>query len=308
MRAVIATLALATFAPISAASQKQPSSLARAAAERETILAKKIAADPTDFRAYLELARFQEEFGAFAAAEATLLKARQVIAKNKDVALWLLDFYYRRRQFEKALEVLRILAGLDPADLSIQLNIANYFEEKAKEDRTAKRGTYIREGLAATDRVLTIEPDNEAAMAHKVGLLWMSAELITDPAEKKKVLEEAGALLFRAMSRSRETEAPSIAGLAPVRVGGDIKPPVRIKNVPPVYPEEAAAAGTQGAVVIEATINAAGGVSGTRLLHSIPQFDQAALDAVRQWIYEPTTVDGRPVPVIMTITVNFTLQ
>ena len=45
-----------------------------------------------------------------------------------------------------------------------------------------------------------------------------------------------------------------------------------------------------------------------RILRSIPLLDQAALDAVRQWEYSPTLLNGVPVPVIMTVTVNFTLQ
>ena len=45
-----------------------------------------------------------------------------------------------------------------------------------------------------------------------------------------------------------------------------------------------------------------------RVLRSIPLLDQAALDAVKQWQYTPTLLNGVPVPVIMTVTVNFTLQ
>ncbi len=95
---------------------------------------------------------------------------------------------------------------------------------------------------------------------------------------------------------------------APIRVGGNIKTPVRIKNVPPVYPAEAQAAGIQGIVIVEATIDPAGHVSNAKVLRSIPALDQAALDAVTQWEYMPTHLNGAPVPVIMTVTVNFSLQ
>jgi protein TonB len=63
-----------------------------------------------------------------------------------------------------------------------------------------------------------------------------------------------------------------------------------------------------GLVIIEATINAEGNVSDARVLRSIPMLDQAALDAVKQWRFTPTLLNGAPVPVIMTVTVNFTLQ
>jgi periplasmic protein TonB len=94
----------------------------------------------------------------------------------------------------------------------------------------------------------------------------------------------------------------------PVRVGGNIKPPTRIKNVTPTYPPIAQSARVQGVVIIEATIGPNGRVTDARVLRSIPLLDSAALDAVRQWEYTPTLLNGVPVPVIMTVTVNFTLQ
>jgi protein TonB len=93
-----------------------------------------------------------------------------------------------------------------------------------------------------------------------------------------------------------------------VRVGGQIKPPTKIRNVQPVYPLIAQSARVQGVVIIEATIDPGGKVSGAHVIRSIPLLDQAALDAVRQWEYEPTRMNGVAVPVIVTVTVNFRLQ
>jgi protein TonB len=64
----------------------------------------------------------------------------------------------------------------------------------------------------------------------------------------------------------------------------------------------------QGLVIVEATIGRDGRVTEARLLRSIPMLDQAALDAVNQWEFTPTLLNGVPVPVIMTLTVNFTLS
>jgi protein TonB len=61
-------------------------------------------------------------------------------------------------------------------------------------------------------------------------------------------------------------------------------------------------------VIIEATIGPTGTVQDARILRSIPLLDAAALEAVRQWEYTPTLLNGVPVPVLMTITVNFTLR
>ncbi len=97
-------------------------------------------------------------------------------------------------------------------------------------------------------------------------------------------------------------------GDAPVRVGGDIKPPQRIKFVEAVYPSIAQSARVQGVVIIEAAIDPTGKVRGAHILRSIVLLDQAALDAVKQWEFTPTLLKGKPVPVIMTVSVAFTLQ
>ena len=93
-----------------------------------------------------------------------------------------------------------------------------------------------------------------------------------------------------------------------MRVGGNIKPPQKTKRRRPVYPPIAQSARVQGVVIIEATIGPNGAVQDARVLRSIPLLDQAALDAVRQWEFTPTLLNGVPVPVIMTVTVQFTLQ
>jgi protein TonB len=95
---------------------------------------------------------------------------------------------------------------------------------------------------------------------------------------------------------------------AAVRVGGQIKEPARLKHVDPVYPEYARVARVQGKVVLECLISPKGKVTDVRVLHSIPLLDQAAVDAVRQWMYTPTLLNAVPVPVIMTVTVTFRLQ
>jgi TonB family protein len=93
-----------------------------------------------------------------------------------------------------------------------------------------------------------------------------------------------------------------------VKVGGDVKQPRKILDVKPVYPEDARAAKVEGAVIIEAVIDTLGKVQDARILRSVPMLDQAAVDAVRQWRFEPVVIEGRPRPVIMTVTVNFRLQ
>ena len=93
-----------------------------------------------------------------------------------------------------------------------------------------------------------------------------------------------------------------------VRVGGDVKEPKKIKDVKPVYPEAAKAAGVQGIVIIETRIATDGSVNEAKVLRSVPELDRAAIDAVMQWKYTPTLLNGQPVEVIMTVTVTFSLQ
>ncbi len=91
-------------------------------------------------------------------------------------------------------------------------------------------------------------------------------------------------------------------------VGGDIKEPTKIRDVQPMYPAIAIAAKVEGTVIIEATIGRDGTIEATKVLRSIPLLDHAALEAVRQWRFTPTRLNGVPIPVIMSVTVRFTLK
>jgi len=93
-----------------------------------------------------------------------------------------------------------------------------------------------------------------------------------------------------------------------VRTARDKMPPKLIKEVPPVYPEEARKAEIEGIVILETTTDIYGKVIDTKVLRSIPELDQAAIDAVKQWIYEPTIVDGKPVEDTFTVTITFKLK
>jgi TonB family protein len=88
---------------------------------------------------------------------------------------------------------------------------------------------------------------------------------------------------------------------------GAIQPPKLIKKVNPVYPEEARKKGIQGVVILEAKIDVYGRVMDAMILRSVPELDQAAIDAVRQWVYEPLLIDGKPTKALFTVTVNFRL-
>ena len=94
----------------------------------------------------------------------------------------------------------------------------------------------------------------------------------------------------------------------PLRVGGTVRTPQKIRDVQPVYPHLALISRREGVVIIEATIGADGRVMNASVLRSAHLLDDAALDAVRQWEFTPTLLNGVPVPVIMTVTVAFKLR
>ncbi len=89
---------------------------------------------------------------------------------------------------------------------------------------------------------------------------------------------------------------------------GDVKPPRPVRRIEPAYPEIARQARVEGVVILEATTDIYGRVVAVRVLRSIPLLDEAAVDAVRQWVYEPLLVNGRPRPVTFTVTVRFVLK
>jgi protein TonB len=110
------------------------------------------------------------------------------------------------------------------------------------------------------------------------------------------------------VARTEIDAPPPPSPAAPVRLWAGIREPRKVVDVQPVYPEMARVAKIEGLVIIEATIGLDGTVQDARVLRSRPMLDEAALAAVRQWRYTPTLLNGSPVRVIITVTVNFTLR
>jgi TonB family protein len=103
--------------------------------------------------------------------------------------------------------------------------------------------------------------------------------------------------------------APQPQGPHPVRVGGNVRAPRKLVDVHPVYPQSMQEAGREGSVPIEALIGVDGTVQSVRVLSADihPDFATAAVDAVRQWQFSPTLLNGMPVEVVINVTVTFSL-
>jgi TonB family protein len=109
-------------------------------------------------------------------------------------------------------------------------------------------------------------------------------------------------------SLNGRTTSTSVAVNRRLKVGGSVRAPQKLVDVKPAYPEDARSAKIEGVVILGIVIGEDGSVIDTTVLRSIPALDQAAIDAVRQWVFEPTLLNGEPVEIEMTVTVNFTLQ
>ncbi len=95
---------------------------------------------------------------------------------------------------------------------------------------------------------------------------------------------------------------------SPKLAGSEVPVPRRTHFVMPQYPPEAIATGQRGIVILEIVIDGEGRVAFAEVVRSVPPFDEAALSAVRQWTYEPTKVEGRPVSVRLTVPITFAIR
>jgi len=128
-----------------------------------------------------------------------------------------------------------------------------------------------------------------------------------------------GSILRDLISRQAEVEAPPLPPpppppvspqekVEPIRISVGVQQANLIHQVLPVYPPLARQARVQGVVFLEALISKEGTIESLRVINGHPLLIQAAFDAVHQWRYRPTLLNGEPVEVVTTVTVNFTLQ
>jgi protein TonB len=93
-----------------------------------------------------------------------------------------------------------------------------------------------------------------------------------------------------------------------VRIGGQIKEPKKIRDVRPVYPDLAVQSRVSALVILEAEVDVRGHVKAVKVLRGHPLFDDAAMEAVKQWRYQPLLLNGEPTGFVLTVTINFNLQ
>ncbi len=122
--------------------------------------------------------------------------------------------------------------------------------------------------------------------------------------EPEEIIPEDAEIVF---GEPEGPPAPDAQG--PIRVTGNVVPPVCIKRVKPKYPEIARKARIEGIVIIEAIINKQGKVVSARVIKGLGKaLNEAALEAVYQWEFTPATLNGVPVDVYFNLTVVFKLK
>ena len=137
-------------------------------------------------------------------------------------------------------------------------------------------------------------------------------DLSTSADWDRAVTLQVGQVQESIMVRARRPSGTSAAATAaaPVRVGGNIRAPRKLHDVRPVYPASMRDAGREGVVPLEAIIGRDGTVTSVRVVSAQvhPDFAAAAMDAVREWRFAPTLLNGEPVEVVMTVSVSFKLS
>ena len=183
----------------------------------------------------------------------------------------------------------------------IWLFAADLFEEGRRGNEAESEPVVMETVETQADR----EPEGvsveESAVTRRLGQEEAEAERFGgEPGSDDLALRGDG---IDGSERSRATALSAKA--EPARAGGEVREATRTVYVEPVYPEIARRAGVSGMVILEAVINPNGNVTDVNVLRSIPLLDKAAMDAVRQWKYEPALLNGVPVPIVMTVTVVF---
>jgi TonB family protein len=203
-------------------------------------------------------------------------------------------------------DAVRAVGQIQPPKLIKQVNPV--YPEKARQARV--EGIVILEAKAdeqgnVTDaRILRSIPVLDQAALDAVKQ-WKYEPMLIDGKPRKVVFTVTVRFMLKEGDKAKTVEKFAAGA---VKAEGDIEPPKLIKEVQPVYPEVARQARVQGVVILSVKSDEEGKIVDAMVLRSIPLLDQAAIDAVKQWVYEPYVKDGKPVPIVFTVTVRFVLK
>ena len=195
----------------------------------------------------------------------------------------------------------------DPSGAAVSQAKASLYNPETKameETTTAPDGKFAFDNLPAGQYILRVDKPGFASLFREFNV-QSDSKLERGLTLKLGAKDEAGA------AQVAKGERPAYGQSSDprqVRIGGIVAEANLITRVQPVYPASAKAAGIQGTVELETVISKDGVLAEIRVVSS-PNDDitQSALDAVRQWRYRPTLLNGAPVEVVTTVIVNYTL-
>jgi TonB family protein len=182
-------------------------------------------------------------------------------------------------------------------------------------------------GFWDLNQALSLSPQYSDAMAYMNLLVRERADLRDTAEEYRRDITEADQWVQRALEAKRTGSAqPNGTVAAPpppppppppgggsgapsrIRVGANVQQANLVSQVPPVYPPLARQAKIEGVVRLSAIIDKEGLVAHLEVISGHPLLVPAALEAVKQWVYKPTLLNGQPVEVATQLDVNFTLS
>ena len=186
----------------------------------------------------------------------------------------------------------------------VSIRVGEAAPEKANKPPAGER---ITPSAPVSQKAPNRVPDMSARLnAHPVSSQRsVSGDAEPAPSVDAGAASPANELQGIAVSSEVAPPPPPTVAAAPVKVGGEINPPKIISSVMPVYPSIARSTGIQGAVVVEASVNQSGNVVATKVISGPPMLRQAAVDALRRWKYQPAMLNGEPVAVQITVTMQF---
>jgi TonB family protein len=172
-----------------------------------------------------------------------------------------------------------------------------------QETTTGADGRFALENAPLGELILRIEKPGFSAILREFNLK-------PDSKIDKGLTMEVGRMHeeLQVQAKGSAVAASQDAPSAPVHIGGQVAQANLVTKVSPVYPAAAKAGGIQGTVKMEAVISMEGVPLDIRVISS-PSDDlsEASLEAVRQWRYRPTLLNGNPVEVVTDVIVNYTL-
>jgi TonB family protein len=140
-------------------------------------------------------------------------------------------------------------------------------------------------------------------------VLGSDAPLNFDPTLEIGSIMENLEIIGNSPNRQQPRPVPSSGSPQRIRIGGNVQATKLISQMKPIYPENAQRQGIEGTVLLHAVIAMDGSLLSVGVMNTLADADlaNAAVDAVKQWRYEPTLLNGKPIEVVTTITVNFRL-